>query len=202
MKNSSNFQSLISLPFGTVVRTTLAEHADLIAEWPLPDELKSANPKRQTEWRLGRLALQKAFAQLRIDVSPEEMIFDGHQALLLVPGFRFSISHTDDAALVWLADEDECKGVGVDLEPRDRAISDAVYKKLLHTLDRSTLSPIQLWSAKEACFKSVSLENQAELVIAKIFVEGERFQTDDLVSGGQWRQFEDSQYLYSFAWRG
>ncbi|MES2856844.1 MAG: 4'-phosphopantetheinyl transferase superfamily protein [Bdellovibrionota bacterium] len=193
------------VPFGTVFRARLNEHETDIASWPLPDELKSAHVKRKTEFALGRLALQKAFETQRIDLAPDELIFNGFQELLLVPGYRFSISHTDTCALVWLADSDECKGIGVDIEPSDRVLSEAVYKKLVHTQDASTLSPIQLWCAKEAAFKAVATEHQPDLVVAKIYLEENRFITEASatapVSTGKWIQYVNDGYIHSFAWR-
>jgi 4'-phosphopantetheinyl transferase EntD len=199
MLNSKLLQSKV--PFGTLVRTTLQEHGSLIQNWPFPPELESAHTKRKTEWALGRLALQQAFSKQRIDLEPEELVFDGHQQLLLVPGFRFSISHTDDRAVVWLADSDDCKGLGVDIEAVDRKLSDGVYKKLLHPDDTAQLSPLQLWSAKEACFKAVATEQQKDLVVAKIALQENRFHTDPPHSSGQWRQFNDEHATYSLGWR-
>lgn len=102
--------------------------------------------KRRQQWELSRLSESQLKASLAESTWP---IFT-------------SISHTENIVLaVGLGrspGSEPVLGIGVDLERRTRAISQAVYERLVSFAERDfekkDLGALDFWVIKEACFKA------------------------------------------------
>ena len=145
------------------------------------------------------MALARAFALVGVRLDPAAASFFGHQQIVGLNQWRFSISHTLGAALVWLGPAEACLGLGVDLERSDRLIEDRVMQRIHDPLDPS-LTAVELWSAKEAAFKAVPQAEQAGLTVSKISLTEKTFRVEGSRLEGQWKQRTSSGYVSSFAW--
>lgn len=194
-------------PFGWAVRTStkdsaLTEKKHFLA---LPNELAHAMPTRKTEWLVSRMALQTAFAQAGEQVAIHELREASTKSLGRLPELTFSISHTDEVALVWLAKSPAPRSlsIGVDIERANREISHALKRRLRNSGDIQNLSAIALWSAKEAAFKALSSPSQRHLVLSEIVISQNRFTLlSDTTVNGFWRQQTREGFIESYAWHG
>lgn len=81
-------------------------------------------------------------------------------------GICASISHTEDfsGALVCLDSKKETNGVGLDLESSSRDISPEVEEKFTFESEKKLgLTPLELWTVKEASYKANSLQTKESL---------------------------------------
>lgn len=98
------------------------------------------------------------------------------------PKFYTSLSHTKNLGAAVLAERSEVKGIGIDIEWSDRIIKPGADKFYVNKEDQHKLSPIELWTAKEAAFKSLSPMNvfPGVLVLSKIIIQENTFYTEEL----------------------
>lgn len=119
---------------------------------------------RRREWVNGRVALTLAFERFGIRLTPEEE-FSGYQRLVKFPDFSFSLSHTEGFAGALLIDQRA--SLGLDLEKKDRVVDPRIRERFSHPED-APLSPILLWAAKEAAYKSLPADVQSKLWLQSI----------------------------------
>lgn len=188
-------------PFGVSVFLTDGGAADEATAWRLvlPSELRAAHPDRVLGWLTSRVALARAFALVGVRLDPAAASFFGHQQIVGLNQWRFSISHTLGAALVWLGPAEACLGLGVDLELGDWLIEDRVMQRIYYPSD-PILTAVELWSAKEAAFKAVPQAEQGELTVSKISLTEKTFSVQGSRLEGQWKQRTSNGYVSSFAW--
>lgn len=135
-----------------------AQTHELQARWAsVQPDFASAEPKiilnseapgpesptaRHASYWTGRQALMKALGGLNADAQARWI----------------SLSHSSGMALGAVATQDaSILGLGVDLERRDRALSESVVKRYLaEAAQRTGLEPIQVWCVQEACFKAAN----------------------------------------------
>lgn len=65
-----------------------------------------------------------------------------------------SLAHTHGLSIAAALISREACGIGVDCEPADRTLSQALHARILHPGDDIRLAPIELWSLKEAMYKA------------------------------------------------
>ena len=127
------------------------KHWQAIAETRMPD----VHAKRRSEWAAGRVALEEAFKTQGVYVDLGLAEFEGYQQLKSHPEWRFSISHTSDYAAALILPVTLSHGLGLDIESMAREVSAGVQERSYHAGDNKTLSPLELWCAKEAVYKSL-----------------------------------------------
>lgn len=123
------------------------------------------HPKRLLGFTLGRCAAHAALRQLGVQVQP--LLIRAGREPLWPDAVRGSISHTNHgercAAVAAVALKNSYAGIGVDLEPAERELSEAVAKRISRPDDRAWAlrseqgrlrNALKLFSAKEALFKA------------------------------------------------
>ena len=83
-----------------------------------------------------------------------------------VPGTHISVSHCRTFAAVAVCDETP---VGIDIEEVKRCVA-RIVNRVAHPDDDTSLTPAQLWCAKEAVFKAAGID---DLVLAEVAVSQE-----------------------------
>lgn len=192
------------LPIGI---STLIRHESLTDEAlakgisRLTEKLRNAHHKRVREWISARLALQEAFRHFGVAIDPMSIPMKGHHALEGLPDWRFTISHDDTCSTVWLAKASGAANMGVDVEEATREVKDSVRERIESPKD-APLSSVELWSLKEAIFKSLPEAEQSGLPFRCIGVlPGGRFSIEGTACEGQWIQKRAETSIVSYAWR-
>jgi enterobactin synthetase component D len=124
------------------------------------DAYPRACDRRKQEFLLGRAAAHLAIAALC--GSSEEPIGRGSRGQpVWPPGLVGSISHTRGLALAAVARRQDCRGLGVDVERRDRRVTPDVVRLLANAAERAWVEAADpdlrlklLFSAKESVFKA------------------------------------------------
>jgi 4'-phosphopantetheinyl transferase EntD len=173
------------------------ENPDLEKLWMEKAEKQMArfHPNRLKEWVNGRVALTLAFRKMNLDISPaDEMI--GYQKLKAHEDFTFSLSHTPGWAGALLISGDFQPGL--DLENKDREIDENVLERFSHPGDEK-LSPIILWSAKEAAYKTLPKEIQEKIWLQSIQVSQGKFSGEGF--SGTWEELPHGELTVITAFR-
>lgn len=167
----------------------------------LPERIRAANPKRIREWIGARLALQEAFRHFGVSADPMITPMEGHHALRGLPEWRFTLSHDGSASVAWLAKASETVGMGIDIEEATRSVTPAVRNRIISPKD-VTLESVELWSLKEAIFKSLPEAEQSGLPFRYIGVLPQGgFSVENSSCRGSWLQKRSGSSIVSYAWR-
>jgi 4'-phosphopantetheinyl transferase EntD len=151
-----------------------------------------AHPNRQMEWALGRVAWEVSMRQHGRPTSHVEWV--GHQQIAHSP-VRFSISHTAGWAGAWITTFD---GVGLDIELRSRMVSPEIERRIHHARDMA-LTPLELWTVKEAVYKSLPRELQEKIWLNSIAVTDGEFEAQGM--RGAWQLHPHEELTVAKAWR-
>ncbi len=109
---------------------------------------------RRAEWIAGRLAACECRRRIVGAIHPAP--------------FRYSITHSDGFVLACGAQSKD--GLGIDLERATRSISTAAARRTFSDQEQSLgLSPVELWTIKEATFKALHL--QAPFILSQLTVQ-------------------------------
>lgn len=95
--------------------------------------------------------------------------------------FFTSLSHTKEIGAAILVLKSEVAGIGIDIEWADRELKPGTEKFYVNKQDQHQLSPIELWTAKEAAFKALSPLGTfpGTLVLSKIIIKETQFFTEE-----------------------
>lgn len=117
-----------------------------------------------------------AVSDLKID-----LILQNYRELPSYPQFFTSLSHTKGIGAAVIALRSEVQGIGIDIEWADRELKSGTEKFYVNKWDQHQLSPIELWTAKEAAFKALSPLGTfpGTLVLSKIIVRETQFFTEE-----------------------
>jgi len=122
---------------------------------------KFSHPVKQRTWLTGRAALKQIL--LRMGMNPDSSQIE-------FPHNRISLSHSGDYAVAIASPDKSVFGLGVDLEtasginPKSvRFFLSAAENQSLTQREVSTSNLVQLWTVKEAIFKS-DMDNQHRLL--------------------------------------
>lgn len=154
--------------------------------------MPDVHPNRQIEWALGRVAWEVSMRQHGRPTSHVEWV--GFQQIANSP-VRFSISHTTGWAGAWIT---TFEGVGLDIELKTREMSADVQKRMKHAADMK-LTPLELWTVKEAAYKSLPKELQEKIWLNSIAVTDGVFEVEDLK--GEWQMHPHGELVVAKAWR-
>jgi hypothetical protein len=110
-----------------------------------------------------------------------ELSLHNHREIPKYPQYFTSLSHTRGMGAAALIKRDLVLGVGIDVEWSDRIIKPGMEKFFVNELDQTNLKPIELWTVKEAAFKTLSPIGTfpGTLVLSKIIIHGNRFFTNE-----------------------
>lgn len=122
-----------------------------------PDSLlryqRITHPGRQIEWCEGRRALQAL---------PKSCL-------------HLSLAHSESVVYAAGSSDPRVRGLGIDVEPRTRVVSTSVVEWLIREAERELpLSPLQIWTIKEAAFKA-DPDKSADTVLADYEIVSERY---------------------------
>lgn len=156
-----------------------------------------------------RLCLTKLAHSLSAENYPqiletrEQIEIENHTKLVkLNCTHAVSIAHTNELGMAAIGLEIE--SLGIDIELQTRTIKTGIEKFFINDHDIKTLSSLELWCLKEACFKALSpyksLWNDKEVLVLKdisvrddgAYYAGKKFA--DLAL------YEEQDLLYSFCW--
>lgn len=105
---------------------------------------------------------------------PELSTAYNHHHLIDSPQLLLSISHTKNLLLVIIADSNDYKSIGVDLEYADRKIQPGTSKYFINKIDQvKTL--LKLWTEKEAAFKACSPLSDEITLLKQISIRNGQF---------------------------
>lgn len=128
-----------------------------------------------------RTALKKLLQNENLVVNDlkSDLTLVNHRELPHFPQFLTSLSHTKEIGAAVLVNRLLVMGIGIDVEWGDREIKAGAEKFFINKQDQHQLSPIELWTAKEAAFKALSPLGTfpGTLVLSKIIIRGNQFYT-------------------------
>ena len=144
--------------------------------------------------------MQKLLSVQGQTVTPELLSRSGHQTIPAILDFKYSLSHNEAGALVWLIPKSAKLAIGVDLESENRKVNPKLEARIRTEQDDKKLSVMGLWSLKEAIYKSVPLSMQAGLSFSQIYSQAGDFFIPVLSIKGHWLQKIENGHIFSFAW--
>ena len=165
----------------------------------LPESLKQAHPRAQKNWYLSRKLLLHAFESLEQKIDWQDLVFEGFQKIKAKPRFRFSLSHTEGAALVWLVEESQNLQIGVDVENSKREIGSPLLRKINNGEDMD-LPALQLWGIKEASYKAIPQNQQQGITLNRLVIKKNQFFVGGTEQMGEWLQIVCENRICSLAW--
>jgi 4'-phosphopantetheinyl transferase EntD len=143
---------------GTSLIGELDEHASCVTELAGLDP--SATAKRRDDFTLGRLAARRALGGL--GVHPPSIPIGAQRQPVWPIGVVGSISHSAGVGVAVAARSEDLRGIGVDVEARDRVLSTQVARRILTQAEQWALDepadvpwPLILFCAKEATYKAI-----------------------------------------------
>ena len=192
----------MKLPAGQTLFLPHSQAQQFVSEFQvfLPLEIQNSHVRRKQDWVTSRVALQKLFLSMGQAVTAEQLAKSGHQTIPAVIDFKFSLSHSETGALVWLVPKSEKLAIGVDIESMDRKMNPNLENRIRNQQDDKSLSLIGLWSLKEAIYKSLPKTMQPGLAFSQIYSQAGDFFIPLLSVKGHWLQKIEDGNIYSFAW--
>jgi hypothetical protein len=171
----------------------IKELQDFEIHGPLTEEM-NANSPRYKEFLLSRYLLLQLFKDFKKN---------GARG-----GLSFSLSHTMNVALVAAmpnftsSGHSLAAGLGVDLEHKDRKISDAAFARIVIEKNEKAILPLQLWCLKEAAFKAhPNNQTQNDGLLLSDFILQSNGQIKCQVTGQvfEYATLSEENYLLNFA---
>jgi 4'-phosphopantetheinyl transferase EntD len=174
------------------------EREILLADSPI--SIQTSCVQRQNEWILSRWALRELFLHQGLDFTWKTLgvlnlrnLDHSHQL------WDLSLSHSEQWGGAWIRRRCRTQNIGYDLELRSKSLS-ALLEARIRRDDDAGVPAIELWSLKEAVFKSLDPALQV-LISAKDIQIREDFQFEILKFSqrGCWEQRLDNMTVQSFA---
>ena len=192
----------MKLPAGQALFLAHSETSkiDLSLKNILPPKIATAHPSRQRDWLTSRQALKNLFEMQGENISVEQLAHGLQQSLTAFPEFKYSLSHSEAGALVWLVPKNAKLNVGVDLESENREIQEGLDQRIRTEQDDKKLKTLELWSLKEAIYKSLLPSQQMGLAFSEIYVLENEFFIPLLSVKGSLQQTIENGNILSFAW--
>ncbi len=162
--------------------------------------LPGAHPNRLQEWSLARIALKEELNRQKISIDVKNTKIENYQRFIGHPELMFSLSHTRTYAGAWVLPSKLCLGLGLDLELKDRKISEDIQKRLFNTED-AEMDPLTLWSVKEAVYKSLPPNAQEKIWLNFIRIKKDKFSVENFPHSGEWRVYPHHELLITQAAR-
>lgn len=160
--------------------------------------MSDVHENRKKEWALARTALAICLSHHQITLDPHHTVFKNHHEMTHLPHWRFSLSHTKDRASAWLLPKNECRGMGVDIELKNRPVPANVKTRLSHPADEIS-DPLTLWSLKEAAYKALPSLAQENIWLNRIIIRQNQFELADSPFQGTWKQEHSGDLIVSYA---
>ncbi len=127
-----------------------------------------------------KLSLTHALRGLIGPFPESDLEISNHYNVKQYPQIAASLSHTGRIGAALLAPIDKYPSVGIDIEPRDRKITQGAQKYFFNEHDREDLDPLEIWTKKEAAFKALSpvigkFKWKKELLLKHIWIKRDKF---------------------------
>lgn len=161
--------------------------------------LPGVHPGRLVEWSQARCALEVLFDSLELP-TPRGKSFIGHQKILGIPDWFFSLSHTKEYAGAWAIPQKLALGMGFDIELKTREISEEIFKRMHHP-DDFNMGLVSHWAVKEAVYKSLPVEIQEKVWLNSIKVKRGTFEIRGFPVRGEWKIFPHDKLIVACAAR-
>jgi len=101
-----------------------------------------------------REALLQCFAEIGQNIRIDQLELESFSQLKAFKQYNFSLSHNKEWGAALLAATSDYLSVGIDIEEQTRELKKSILKRISHPKDLN-LSPIIIWSIKEAAFKAL-----------------------------------------------
>ena len=162
---------------------------------------QNIHPDRARGFCLSREALKCCFMEKGIDLKVKDLIIEKYHKLEGQNSLTISLSHTSSCGAAVVGEVEQFTSVGIDVEPLQRPVKEAILERISHPQDISIL-PISLWALKEASFKALMntgrFENPVEFSSLKI-TPGKWTHSPTLIEG-EWSLIEEQGFIVALAW--
>ncbi len=139
----------------------------------------SASNDAYTNSRMALKHLLEKEGHQIVDLSVDLTLLD-FQNLPKFPEYLTSLSHTKGAGAAVLAHKKDYQSLGIDIEWSNRILKEGTQKFFRHPKDSIYENDLELWTMKEAAFKSLSpLGFPGVLVLSKIIIQEGVFWTNE-----------------------
>ncbi len=148
-------------------------------EFSYPDDF---HPEANQGFRLSRYALSNL---TKLHLGREELDIESFNHLRHEPNTLVSLTHTKDIAAAIIANHQDYKGIGIDIEWKNRKFRPGIEKFFLLESDDKGIGLLPLWCAKEAAYKALSPHYHGEkvLVIKDITINNSKFYINNIAQG-------------------
>ena len=123
-------------------------------------------PRTETKNQLVRL--------LDLDENKKNIIIN-HDFFSRLPEWKVSLSHGPQAGIVGAVKGEFIKGLGVDIENRNRLITDRSKKFFQNEKDEKDTELLHLWTKKEAAFKALAPHMKGLKILKHLWVSKNLF---------------------------
>jgi 4'-phosphopantetheinyl transferase EntD len=162
---------------------------------------EAVHPKRVKGFCLSREALKQCLSERGIQIAIPDLILETFAALKDQNSLTISLSHTPEWGAAIIGDAKDFISVGIDIEPLERIVKAPILERISHP-DDLKLTPLKIWTLKEASFKAImntgKFEHSVEFSSIQI-AEGCWLHTTSQLSG-EWRLEEQNGMCIALAW--
>lgn len=163
------------------------------------DKLSKRHPARINEFLSARFLLLKGLKDLGIQADINQLEQTGHQGLQEFPEFSFSLSHTKSRVALIIASKDKYPYLGIDIENKDRSMTQKVSEYLNHLNDDIEFG-LKKWVIKEAAFKYFSTKyNNENFWLKSLCIKEDKVYFEEDFCFFKLEEAED--YLYAITYR-
>lgn len=141
---------------------------EILVQRTLGDKI---HPDRKTGFILARIALLECLKQYSTTIQPHDLDLISFSEIKGLPHFTISLSHTKDVGAALVSEHAKIRTSGIDIEHEKRIVKEYIMKLISHPGD-VRLRNIELWSLKEAVFKT--------LMNTKIFTKNIEFKSIEI----------------------
>lgn len=133
---------------------------------------KTIHPDRKQGIQLSRYALSLCLLEKNIIINAYDIKL--HEGNWEFP-YHVSISHTKEICIAIIAEKNAFKSIGVDIEIKDRIISEDVKKKIMSRSKDSSMTILEIWTGLEAGFKAANEQNPELTHPLELCVDSDHF---------------------------
>lgn len=162
---------------------------------------EDVHPGRVKGFCLSREALKQCLAERGIHISIPDLLLESFAAVKGQDSLTISLSHTPEWGAAVIGEAKNFISVGIDIEPLERIVKPMILERISHP-DDLNLSPLSLWTLKEASFKATmntgKFEHSVEFSSLKIS-EGKWTHVPSQLQG-EWKLEEQQGLIVALAW--
>lgn len=158
------------------------------------------HPSRKVGFLLSRLALLNVLKKLGINPEIKHLELKNFHELTHYPRVTLSLSHSKEGAAA-VASIEENLSLGIDIESKDRHVSQETFERVSHCEDIS-LTNIKIWCLKEAALKCLMNTERFEKTVsfADIRIEKNQWTHSPSSLSGKWEIHEKDPFILALCW--